>query len=91
MKTTQTKLGLPTSSITGVNDNVPRPTLYAKALRRGDTASLASASSLMDTRTTVCHADGPRSVSPAGGVRLSDWELCLKFRTERKTTEPSKG
>lgn len=77
--------------MSGVNDNVPRPTLYAKALTRGDTASLASASTLVDMGTAVSYADGAKPVSSARGVRLSDWELFLKFRTERKTTESTEG
>lgn len=70
MKTTKTELKLPTSSVTGVDDNVPRPALYAEALGRGDTASLAPTATIVDMSTAVSYAHGPKPIRPPVPVYL---------------------
>lgn len=70
MKTTKTKLKLPTSSVAGVDNNVPRPTLYAQATKRGDTASLAPTTTIVDMSTAVSYEHGPKPIRPPRPVYL---------------------
>lgn len=66
MEATVAKLELPSARLAGVADGVPRAALHAEPLGRGDAAPLAPASALVDGRSAVGYADGPRPVCPAG-------------------------
>lgn len=64
------ELGLTASSVTGVDDNVPRPALYAQATKRGDTASLAPTTTIVDMSTAVSYVHGPEPIRPPVPVYL---------------------